>query len=186
MGELETLHQDLVTEWTSKGRSMGKVGGLLTRLKMVLSEMGLLIPDSTTVNADSVGSLLIAKEVLELGALYSIRTNSIPAFDRYTSLLNPFYTDLEGMLQGHGREDRRPILTSLILLNLLAQNKIANFHILLENLPEHLIKTVEVQHPVRIEQWLMEGNYGKVWASREQVPCEESMFFVDSLMGTIR
>lgn len=75
------------------------------------------------------------------------------------------------------------------LIQLLTQNRIADFHTTLESLPlpaDSLTANPYIAHPINLEQWLMEGSYSKVWNAREEAPTEEYKFFVDSLMGTIR
>lgn len=79
-----------------------------------------------------------------------------------------------------------PII-GLNLLNLLAQNRISDFHTELESIdPEQLLSNPFIQHSVNVEQYLMEGSYNKVWNSRENVPGEEYRVFMDVLMDTIR
>jgi hypothetical protein len=77
----------------------------------------------------------------------------------------------------------------LQLIRLLTQNRIADFHTALEGLPissEQVAADEYLSHPVRLERWLMEGSYAKVWSAREDAPTDEYEFFVDELMGTIR
>ena len=46
--------------------------------------------------------------------------------------------------------------------------------------------TVFIQHPILLEQYLMEGSYHKVLAARKEVPATEYSYFMDSLMVTVR
>jgi len=129
---------------------------------------------------------VLAREVLEIGAFWSIRSKDIPSFDRYFSQLQTFYNDYSAQLPPSQRE--YPI-RGLNLIRLLTQNRIADFHTTLESLPlpaDSLTANVYIAHPVNLERWLMEGSYSKVWNAREEAPTEEYKFFVDSLMGTIR
>ena len=78
-------------------------------------------------------------------------------------------------------------MRGLNLIRLLTQNRIADFHTILESLPaDALHENPYIKHPVNLERWLMEGSYSKVWSAREEAPAEEYKFFVDSLIGTIR
>ena len=80
-------------------------------------------------------------------------------------------------------------IRGLNLIRLLTQNRIADFHTMLESLPiraDAIADNPYISHPVNLERWLMEGSYSKVWNAREEAPAEEYKFFVDSLMGTIR
>jgi len=145
-------------------------------------ETGLLLPRGDLPLED----LVIARDVLEIGAFWSIRTRDVPSFDRYFSQLQTFYTDYNTVLPPSKREF--PI-RGLNLIRLLTQNRIADFHTTLESLPlpaDEVSVNPFLSHPVNLERWLMEGSYSKVWNAREEAPTEEYKFFVDSLMGTIR
>lgn len=78
-------------------------------------------------------------------------------------------------------------LIGLNLLCLLSQNRISDFHTALETIdPEQLHNNPAIQHPIKLEQSLMEGSYNRVWSSRSEVPSQEYLFFIDILMDTIR
>ena len=79
-------------------------------------------------------------------------------------------------------------MTGLNLLRLLAENKIAEFHTMLEILGDSEVKDSE---PVRfargLEEWVMEGAYNRVWKAREGMGVSVyQKFFLDVLMNTIR
>ncbi|KAH9045179.1 proteasome 26S subunit [Lactarius pseudohatsudake] len=180
--KLRTLHKDLVRAFASQPSDLKTSGRLLAELKVVLIETGLIFPQGEYSPRD----LVIAREILEIGAFWSIRTRDVPSFDRYFSQLQTFYNDLSTILPPSEREF--PI-RGLNLIRLLIQNRIADFHTTLESLPlpaDELVANPFIRHPVNLERWLMEGSYSKVWNAREEAPAEEYKFFVDSLMGTIR
>ncbi|CAG8782858.1 11570_t:CDS:2 [Racocetra persica] len=162
------LYGTLKAEFTSASPDLNKCGSYLAKLKIALSEMQLLLPGEVT-NADE---LLIAREILEIGAYWSVHVKDIPSFERYIAQLNTYYTDYSSLLKPS--EQMYP-LTGLNLLRLLSQNRIAEFHTALENIePEQLLENPFIKHPVHLEQYLMEGSYKKVWNSREQVPAPEN------------
>lgn len=178
--DLHTLHKSLVTAFSSTKSKQDEVRSLLTKLKIALTEHNLLVPSASSSTSSS--DLLLARDVLEIGAFYSVRIGDIPAFDRYISLLHPFYdTSLSPS------SNYEPLL-GLRLLRLLSSNQISAFHTLIETLPSDLVnKSKYLQHPVSLERWLMEGSYSKVWRlSRETPPRDEYRFFVDLLMDMIR
>ncbi|KAF7790887.1 hypothetical protein EIP86_001845 [Pleurotus ostreatoroseus] len=168
--ELGPLYKDLVQTFSAQPSDVQKCGVLLAKLK----------PDA------NLDDLVIAREILEIGAICSIRAKDVPSFDRYFSQLQTFYNDFSSILPPSPRE--YPI-RGLNLIRLLTQNRIAEFHTTLEALPlpaDSLTSNPFIAHPVNLERWLMEGSYSKVWNAREEAPAEEYKFFVDSLMGTIR
>ncbi|TDL29696.1 hypothetical protein BD410DRAFT_817723 [Rickenella mellea] len=180
--QLTALHNELKRAFDSPAGEQ-KCAPLLAQLKVRLAEAGLLLPDRNAKLED----LVFTREILEIGAFWSIRTRNVPSFDRYFSQLQTYYTDYRSLLPPSPREF--PIL-GLNLIRLLTQNRIADFHTMLESLPQRntdeVYENPYIKHPVNVERWLMEGSYSKVWNAREEAPAEEYKFFVDSLMGTIR
>jgi len=178
--QLTALYNDLQRAFDARPSDLKRCGTLLAQLKIGLIEAGLLLPTGDPKSED----LLVARNILEIGAFWSIRTKDVPSFDRYFSQLQTFYTDYSSSLPSSTREF--PI-RGLNLIRLLTQNRIADFHTTLESLPADVINdNTFIRHPVNLERWLMEGSYSKVWNAREEAPAEEYKFFVDSLMGTIR
>ncbi|KAF5321098.1 hypothetical protein D9619_000770 [Psilocybe cf. subviscida] len=180
MSSLKTLYDELIRAFTAKPSDLKKCVAVLPKLKIGLIEAGLLIPQG----ALNLGDLVVAREILEIGAFVSIRTRDVPSFDRYFAQLQTFYTDYSESVPPSKRE--YPI-RGLNLMRLLTQNRIADFHTTLESIDTEVIaENPFIKHPVNLERWLMEGSYSKVWNAREEAPAEEYKFFVDSLMGTIR
>ena len=72
-------------------------------------------------------------------------------------------------------------MTGLYLLLLLTKGDYAGFHTVLEGLEIEeagkggLDGDEYIQYPVKLERWLMEGSYDRVWAAtkREGAPSEE-------------
>jgi len=178
--ELASLYTQLKSEFQSNSPDLQKCGIILSKLKIGLIEAGLFLPQGDP----NLDDLVVTREILEIGAFWSIRTKDVPSFDRYFSQLQSFYNDYSSILPPSPRQ--YPV-QGLNLIRLLTQNRIADFHTTLESLsPEALNENVFIMHPVNLERWLMEGSYSKVWSAREEAPAEEYKFFVDSLMGTIR
>lgn len=179
--DVQSLHKQLVAAFSSSSSKPDEVRSLLTKLKIALTEHNVLVPSSAATSSSS-SDLVLAREVLEIGAFYSVRIGDIPAFDRYISLLTPFY---DSSLPASSHYE--PLL-GLRLLRFLSSNQISAFHTLIETLPSNLVNGSKyLQHPVSLERWLMEGSYSKVWRlSRETPPQDEYKFFVDLLMDMIR
>ncbi|CAD6886436.1 unnamed protein product [Tilletia controversa] len=159
----------------------------LSKLKIELAKAGLLVPSAASLASSTpayVQQLVLARDVLEVGAFYSVRVQDVRGFDRYMDLLKTFYSDFGSKLPPS--ENHHPLL-GLSLLRLLASNQISAFHTALETLPPDVVQnSAYVRHPVNLERWLMEGSYSKVWSARQEAPRVEYQFFVDQLMGTIR
>ncbi|KAH7105449.1 COP9 signalosome [Auriculariales sp. MPI-PUGE-AT-0066] len=180
MSALSQTYQQLTRAFDARSADLAQCGKLLSKLKLAIIENGLYPPRPDAKLED----LVVARDILEIGAFCSIRGQDVPAFDRYFAQLQTFYTDYNTVLPPSKREYP---LRGLNLIRLLTQNRIADFHTSLESLPlDALHDNPYIKHPVDLERWLMEGSYSKVWSARQEAPAEEYGFFVDSLMGTIR
>lgn len=185
----------LLSQLNSKpSPSPDKIASLLSSAKRTLLTLNALLPTSST----SPHLLTLARQVLETGALLSIRLHQPDAFTRYFQQLLPFYelppSSFSGRENGgdameietnrnckNGGEDRgqRSKITGLYLLLLLTKGDYAGFHTVLEGLEVEgsvgAEEDVFVQYPIKLERWLMEGSYDRVWGAtkREGVPSEE-------------
>ncbi|KAJ1988536.1 regulatory particle non-ATPase [Dimargaris cristalligena] len=174
------LLQALRQEFNNPQSNPDKCQDYLTQLKIQLAELGLL--DALT--ADSQG-LVLARDVLEIGAYWSIRMKDIPSFERYILQLAIFYQ--EGLRTQLPPSSSMYPLIGLNLLRLLSQSRVADFHTALELIdPSELNRNPFIHHPLQLEQALMEGSYKRVWNSRTEVPAPEYTFFMDILTLTIR
>lgn len=185
--EIYAQYQALLQEWNKKSKNVAKVGQLVNAVKVNLPRLTFL-PTDQAAGVDPATlkqDLIIARDVLEIGALHSVSAKDAVSFERFLALLKCYYFDYT--------KDELPEsaykyqLLGLNLLRLLAQNRVAEFHTELELLPEkELRNNIYILHPVTLEQWLMEGRYNKVVLSRGTVPAESYTFFMDELIKTIR
>lgn len=155
---------------------------LLTRAKVALLHHNVLVPSPQA----SSQSLELAQQTLELGALISIRLKDPDAFTRYYQQLQPFYSLPASSHSNLRKRSQRSKITGLYLLLLLSQGNYAGFHTLIEALEtsgDQSMQTLEddkfIQYPIRLESWLMEGSYDRVWeeTKSERVPSEEFAIF---------
>ncbi|KAI8901493.1 COP9 signalosome [Globomyces pollinis-pini] len=172
-----TLCEQLRKEFANPNQN-DKTIKTLKELKLLLANLGLLLP-----NTKDQKELLLVRETIEMGALLAVRTHDVNAFERYIAQLFTFYRDYKNAIP---ESPRMYMLLGLNLLRLLSQTRLSEFHTLLETIGSTNLKNLYIQHPVQIEQALMEGSYNKVWNSKINVPAPEYSFFMDTLMGTIR
>ncbi|EAS28940.3 proteasome regulatory particle subunit [Coccidioides immitis RS] len=192
--------QALVTELhgSLQNEQLDQALALLSRSKLALLQLNALIPTSSTPPR----LFSLAREILELGAITSIRRGDAPSFTRYYQQLQPFY-DIERHIiatQGSTSQinvhtSQRSKITGLYLLLLLSMGNNTDFHTVLEGLVEEASiqgRIVEddpfIKYPVELERSLMEGSYDKVWRETklENVPSPDFGLFSDILIGTIR
>lgn len=172
-------------------KDLDSTTNLLSRAKRSLLLHNALIPNPSL----SPELAALAREVLELGALASIRQTDAPTFTRYYQQLQPFY-DLERDAGAPGeksgqpavdlRSSQRSKITGLYLLLLLSMGDSTGFHTVLEGLVEEAsLKGMSVEddpnikYPVELERSLMEGSYDRVWreTKSERVPSEDFGLF---------
>ncbi|KAL6721241.1 regulatory particle non-ATPase [Lecanora helva] len=176
--------------------SQQEIASLLATAKKQLLQLNALLPTSTT----SPQILSFARQTLETGALLSIRLQDPDAFTRYFQQLQPFYElpDSDFKPPGSGQKSK---VTGLHLLLLLTQGDYAGYHTVLEGLEVEqggraagsspgagLEEDKFIGYPVKLERWLMEGSYDRVWnaTKKEGVPGDEFAIFSEVLIGTIR
>ncbi|KAI1363496.1 SAC3/GANP/Nin1/mts3/eIF-3 p25 family-domain-containing protein [Xylaria arbuscula] len=165
---------------------------LLSKGKIALLQLKVVSPSPSTPSSH----LSLARELYEAGALFSIRAKNAEAFTRYVSQLQPFYEladDAEGSRGGNGEGNRNRV-TGLYLLLLLTQGRYAEFHSELEALSTRARGNEEIErdrylgYPIKLERWLMEGSYDRVWKAMKsrEVPSEEYGVFSEILTSQIR
>ncbi|XP_070805469.1 26S proteasome non-ATPase regulatory subunit 8 [Pituophis catenifer annectens] len=179
--EAAGMYEQLRAEWNRKNLSLSKCGDLLGRLKLALLELNFLPTTGTKLTKQQ---LILARDILEIGAQWSILKKDIPSFERYMAQLKCYYFDYKDELPESAYKHQ---LLGLNLLFLLSQNRVAEFHTELERLPAKDIQTnVYIKHPVSLEQYLMEGSYNKVFLAKGNIPAESYAFFIDILLDTVR
>lgn len=90
---LKATHAALVKAYSSSSTSPASLKSQLTKAKIELTQSGLLVPspqDATT----NTNEVVLAREILEIGAFSSLRQREVESFDRYVGLLRTFYHDL--------------------------------------------------------------------------------------------
>uniref|UniRef100_A0A1B6MMZ6 26S proteasome non-ATPase regulatory subunit 8 n=1 Tax=Graphocephala atropunctata TaxID=36148 RepID=A0A1B6MMZ6_9HEMI len=179
--EVVTLYQRLKSEWSKKPQNLEACGQLLSKLKVGLTSL-MFLPTSNSKASQQ--ELILARDILEIGAQHSIAVRDIPSFERYMAQLKCYYLDYRDQLPESSFKYQ---LLGLNLLLLLSQNRVAEFHTELELLPADQIQSnVYIRHPLSLEQYLMEGNYNKIFLAKGNVPAESYNFFIDILLETVR
>lgn len=176
-----TLYEQLKTEWEKSKPDLAKCGSLLAELKVKLVTIRFLPASKAKASRQE---LLFARNVLEIGVLWSVCVGDLVAFERYMSLLKCYYFDYKELVPESALKYQ---ILGLNLLFLLSQNRTADFHTELELLPpEEIFNNNYVSYPVAIDQYLMEGSYNKIYRSKLTVPSKYYNYFVDILLETVR
>ncbi|KAG5519665.1 hypothetical protein PMAC_001821 [Pneumocystis sp. 'macacae'] len=159
-----------------------KCNEILTKLKILLSNANLLVPDASR----SVDDMVFARGVFEIGAYTSLRLHDTEAFARYTSHLQPYFSD-PLLISKLPLSEHQSLLTGLSLLNLLAKNCIAEFYTSLETLPRDMIEHDKyISWVIKLEQSIMEGSYDRVRKMLIECPSPEYEIYVNMIMDLVR
>ncbi|KAI8089986.1 COP9 signalosome [Halteromyces radiatus] len=178
---LSALRDQLKAELHSSSPNLQKCNQLLVQSKIAMIQLGAYTPTAQQMDPNA---LVVARDILEMGAYHSVRVKDIASFERYIAQLHPYYHDLASALPP---SPQMYPLIGLNLLRLLSQNRLSDFHTSLETIDsEQLQSNQYIKQAVDLEQFLMEGSYNKVWSTRSTVQGEEFMFFYDILINTIR
>jgi len=140
----------------------------------------------TNVSTDEMKRrLVLGRNILENGALLSLKRRDVPSFERFSTQLKIYYFDY-GKRYSLPHSALQYQILGLNLLRLLAQSKLDEFHTEVELIPSDKQNDIFVRQPLQLEQYMMEGAYNKVLQARTEVPSESYNIFMDQLMGTVR
>ena len=112
----------------------------------------------------------------------SIEEQDIESFERNYETLNFYYNELDSVLP---QSTKKNSVLGLYLLYLLSQNKISEFHSVLQSIPSSDHTDLYINVPVSLEQHFVDGNYSKVLATKN-VPLEDYNFFINRFINTVR
>lgn len=91
VNDAAALYDLLKKEWNQKSPNLDKCGQLLNRLKVSLTELSFLPTNESVTKKE----LILSRDVLEIGALYSVAKREIPPFERYMAQLKCYYFDYQ-------------------------------------------------------------------------------------------
>jgi len=149
----------------------------------LLGQLKIKIASTSAAERMTPAALADERAVYECAVLLSAQNEDTAEFERHMALLTPYYTDFGKMLPAS--ENTFAIL-GLNLLRLLAQNRIADFHVQLETLSPEALESAPVRFPVLVEQNMMEGSYTKVLEMRNNLPLPSYGVFMDMLKDAVR
>ncbi|GAM29147.1 hypothetical protein SAMD00019534_123230 [Acytostelium subglobosum LB1] len=165
----------------AQSTDQAKANTLLAQLKIALIQLA--TPSQTEHNDQVLKECVLARDILESAALYTVKQRDIKAFDRYYSQLTPYYNDYKKFIQPSAQQYS---IIGLNLMKLLATNQTARFHADLELIPSDLHTNQFIRFPLLVEKSISEGSYQKVLVCRSQAPSEYYGIFVDLLSDTMK
>ncbi|YCL18381.1 26S proteasome regulatory subunit [Komagataella phaffii] len=184
---LQSLTKDLTGFFNQK--QYQKCLDIIPKVKLELLKQGLL--GNIDENKINVKDLEVTRSILEIGSLSVINLSKDGEFKNYIDQLRPFY-----QLKDLSPSDNQNKLMALYLLLLLSQGDLATFHIELETFQsdgltiDELEKDKFLYFPIKVEKWLIDGDYNKLFEilnqDPEKYPCQEFNLFKSSLVDAVR
>lgn len=122
----------------------------------------------------------LLSQILEISALLALSHGDFSHFDIFAAQLRSIYFADASFLQ---TASNAPLLIGLMLMRLLTDNKIAEFHMLLERIQNwsFVHSNQFISFPVALEQSLMEGSFRNVLQSVSNAPSP----YISSFTGII-
>ncbi|KAJ5070044.1 26s proteasome non-atpase regulatory subunit 8 [Anaeramoeba ignava] len=154
---------------------------LLTQLKIQLAEQNILF--SSKLEKQNIEGLKIARQTLEFAVILSVKMKENKSFERHISQLKPYYYDYENFLEP---SELKLKILGIYLLFLLSQNRIAEFHTELELIKIEERKSKFISFPMRLEEFILDGNYFKIREAFSEKPSELFDFFLEELILSLR
>uniref|UniRef100_K3X1Q6 PCI domain-containing protein n=1 Tax=Globisporangium ultimum (strain ATCC 200006 / CBS 805.95 / DAOM BR144) TaxID=431595 RepID=K3X1Q6_GLOUD len=154
----------------------------LTKLKIALTTLPSL-PPCAAPSATATQERTLARHVLESATMLSVLSEDMASFERSVIQLKVYYGSLATEL---GPSPLHYPILGTRLLQLLVENRMAEFHNELELIPEQAREDPNIAFGIKLEQYLMEGSYNKVLEARANVPNPFFKFFLSQLLQTVR
>ncbi|KJH49344.1 SAC3/GANP family protein [Dictyocaulus viviparus] len=175
MASICQMHKTLLTEWSKEQRNTDTVG-------QVLKQLGDALFDQTAIGSLDANALTtIYKDYYEISALLAALRNDMPAFDDTIPRVLSFYE------QCPSAAENKYLMIGLNLMFLLASNRLSDFHMMLESVPQNIqSNNPYISTPVRLEQSLMEGAYNKVVLTEKTIPSHFYSIFIRIMMDAVR
>lgn len=136
---------------------------------------------SLSTGPDAAKEQLLVRETLELACFLSIRRGDLQGFERHIAQLKMYYNNEQLGISVH----QLPIL-GLYLCHLLASDRVGEFHTELELISVDDYQRAEINLPILLERYLMEGNYAKALQQSKELPQKYGSFFSQRLYDMVR
>lgn len=159
-----------------------KASSLLQGLKEALMSLDSL-PPIRLETPNATAERIAAREVLEYAVMLSVILQDKDDFQRYMSMLKPYYTGFEAAVTD---SDNKYMIIGLNLLYLIVENRLSEFHCELELLSEEEKAVESIRFCLQLEQRLMVGAYDQVTQAASKPPSHLYSFFLKSLLETVR
>ena len=124
----------------------------------------------------------MAAAALEYGAIMAVMMENMVLFERNINQLLPIYKCCPNLPASALKRK----VQGLNLMFLLVENRLSDFHSVLEGYSADDLGDPQVDYPVQLERELMVGGYDRFLSSNSSLPDPLYAFFFSSLLSTVR
>ena len=137
----------------------------------------------------------VTAEILECGALLSLRAGDLPSFERHAVMLDPLYSSRRSSFgksaaaETPSQISSRQLLQGLYLMHLLVAtpSRLADFHSVLERLSPLDRSAPTIAFTLALESHMSEGSYNRILkTSTSSLPSPFFSPFMASIVGSVR
>jgi 26S proteasome regulatory subunit N12 len=128
---------------------------LMTQMRIDLTFFENLPPS----NPVDMRECILAREIYEYATFLSVEKEDIEGFERNFMIVKTYYDEFSTILP---ESQKKYSILGLYLLYLLSFNKISEYHTEIELIPYTEMNNVFIKVPVSLEQYFVEGSYGKI------------------------
>lgn len=183
MADLQTLEKEAeVLRAAIDAQRVAEAKQQLAKLKIALTRLPGL-PPCCAESPTAAKERALARHVLESATILGIQCEDAASFERNMLQLKVYYNRKDMDMSPSPLQ--LPLLGAR-LLQLLVENRMAEFHNEMELIPEQSRSDPNVAFGLKLEQYLMEGSYNKVLEARVNVPNPLFKFFLVQLLRTVR
>ncbi|CAP23756.1 Protein CBR-RPN-12 [Caenorhabditis briggsae] len=169
---MAAAHKNLLQLWSKEPKDNAAVQKALNDLSTALSGAN---------DMNDKAAALATKDLYEISVLQAINNGDFDTFDDNINQVHTYY------IMVPENSENKHLMTGLHLMFLLASNRLSDFHMLLEQVPQkEQTSNAYISTPVRIEQSLMEGAYNKVVLTEKNIPNPSYSVFIRIMLDTIR
>lgn len=93
-------------------------------------------------------------EAFTAAAFSYLAVNDVSQFEKHATLVRSLIPQVQ--------DDSAVLIVGLLLIHLLASDRVGDFHVALHLLPNSVLEHRFIKYPVELERSVMEGNYAKV------------------------
>jgi len=187
MEEAQRLYEDYKKLVNQPNPDLEHCKRLMNEVRLATTKFNVPLPSQLKAGEVPKKEIYLARDILEAAALLSLKMKDESAFQRCLTQLKTYYFDYGAFLPPSVYKFD---LLGAHLLNLLAENRIGEFHTELELISSHSDKGKDhenqIKFAIKLERCKMEGSYNKMFSESSKTFPDYYNQFTEKLVQTSR